>query len=526
MGLLQKLRALVLVANRRALALDSAQCKAQCGCTLPPPDACCVRQYWICGQCAQPQTQDQGGCICCDCGRVYTVTVHLEFARQTQVSGLVALPWPTTRLYNVNRSEVYVLDAVSRVRCVAGSGVTEIDVLSMSGHWRVLDPFRVPEYAITGEDFDQQITLNGTNDASVRARGYMRGALDLGMEGLGCGASPLHSIRDAVSRLCFSFRPLYPGGEGPDEMRYRFPRFDDDASGCAGTYRVPNNNLPNPNLYTLGLEGSAGSFAAHQLCQSCDYTWNMSGGVWGFRSYAHGAVAESVGANSCGITGSIRVQTETPCTPSTCVAPPTVGACCGVFPYSFGGFTNCAIKTASDCAAAAGTYVGDGTACANAHCEPVGACCQRAGGCVVMRRSQCTLTGGGRFMGANTTCHAGICESVACCVPDGIGGYNCQMTRNGSACAALGGHFFADGRTCAADPCTPRGPCCIDGGANGCYENTTQGQCAAICAAIPGNHGCTWFETGGTCASVGCTPQPGPIRNPPPTLASIMERLL
>ena len=79
-----------------------------------------------------------------------------------------------------------------------------------------------------------------------------------------------------------------------------------------------------------------------------------------------------------------------------------VGACCQ------GG--SCSLQTSSACAAAGGTYQGNGTSCSPNPCAPItGACCAMNGTCTEGSASACTGAGG-MYQGDGSTCATVSCS--------------------------------------------------------------------------------------------------------------------
>jgi FtsP/CotA-like multicopper oxidase with cupredoxin domain len=81
------------------------------------------------------------------------------------------------------------------------------------------------------------------------------------------------------------------------------------------------------------------------------------------------------------------------------------GACC----HEDG---TCEELTAADCAAASGTYHGDGSVCSTNPCQtPTGACCHADGTCTAETAAQCT-TNNGTYQGDGTSCTPNPCPVV------------------------------------------------------------------------------------------------------------------
>jgi spore coat protein A len=79
-----------------------------------------------------------------------------------------------------------------------------------------------------------------------------------------------------------------------------------------------------------------------------------------------------------------------------------VGACCQA--------GSCSLQTASACAAAGGTYQGNGTSCSPNPCAPItGACCASAGTCTEGTPAACASSGG-TYQGDGSTCATVSCS--------------------------------------------------------------------------------------------------------------------
>lgn len=162
-----------------------------------------------------------------------------------------------------------------------------------------------------------------------------------------------------------------------------------------------------------------------------------------------GATCAVGGATECTAAGGVYVGDGTACTGTLCAGP--TGACCD------GG--TCIELTSTGCAASGGTYLGDGTVCNAGLCAgATGACCDGET-CLEVTAAACTAAGGA-YLGDGATCNAGLCAGAtgACC-----DGATCLGVTS-AACALLGGTYLGDGTSCAGDPCAgPSGACCLDG---------------------------------------------------------------
>ncbi|MHC5027649.1 MAG: dockerin type I domain-containing protein, partial [Planctomycetota bacterium] len=213
--------------------------------------------------------------------------------------------------------------------------------------------------------------------------------------------------------------------------------------------------------------------------------------------------------------------------------PQPEGACCFID-------GTCSSLTATDCAAASGTYQGDFTDCASANCpQPIGGCCFPDGTCEVLTNEDC-IAQGGAFQGDFTLCGKAQCPQPdgACCLADGT----CATT-TADGCDASGGTYQGDFTDCGAANCPqPIGGCCFPDGS--CAEVVAE-DCAASggkfqgidvpcgpneCAQPAG--GCCFADgncqllTGDDCANAGgvyqgdesdcqpgTCPQPGPVND-------------
>ena len=135
------------------------------------------------------------------------------------------------------------------------------------------------------------------------------------------------------------------------------------------------------------------------------------------------------------------------------------GACC-VDTNSDGQQDSCQNDTSqSNCAAAAGSFAGDGSSCSG----QVGACCLDGDldgfddTCTVKDRT-CCFAEGGSFLGAGSSCSA---EVGACCLDtDDDSFYDTCRVINQTCCDAQGGAFSAAGSRCSPIG----GACCLDDG--------------------------------------------------------------
>lgn len=153
-----------------------------------------------------------------------------------------------------------------------------------------------------------------------------------------------------------------------------------------------------------------------------------------------GACLDNVDNVTCGQLGPDATFFEGQlCADVTCPGP--TGACC-----AFG--TCLSGQTLLQCDVNGGTYLGDGTDCANSPCVP-GACCMPDGSCNELIESLCTA-GGGSFQGAGTQCAGVSCPQPggACCF-----GEVCVDNQQQSTCEVTGVWLGPD-TTCAGAPCS------------------------------------------------------------------------
>lgn len=128
---------------------------------------------------------------------------------------------------------------------------------------------------------------------------------------------------------------------------------------------------------------------------------------------------------------------DQPCSPS--------GACCvsGTCQTS---------RTASQCAAAGGVYLGDGSSCAGGTCL-LGACCHRDGTCE-NGRVAVECTGDGDVYSRGFQCDQVSCQPKGACCTDGT----CSL-KSALACESGGGDYGGDLTECFEDACVPTACC-------------------------------------------------------------------
>ncbi len=125
--------------------------------------------------------------------------------------------------------------------------------------------------------------------------------------------------------------------------------------------------------------------------------------------------------------------------------PPAIAACCLGQPLGA-----CVMLTEEECGLAAGTWLGEGTACEPVNpCPQPGACCT-AGYCHVVLEENCALLGG-TFQGAGTICEPNPCPAVCCYYAPGIY-HPCEILLEAD-CLAIPGFWHAELTTCDPNPC-------------------------------------------------------------------------
>ncbi len=178
---------------------------------------------------------------------------------------------------------------------------------------------------------------------------------------------------------------------------------------------------------------------------------------------------------SLGMSGDLVIRAVVDCDALT-------GSCCLPTGTCLPGVTD------QECAAAGGTYQGDGAPCPPSCPQPPGACCFfDPDGCANLTFNQCSVARGS-WQGPGTNCATIVCNPIgACCLSDGT----CLAATPEDDCAAMGGAFQGDGTTCGAETCPqPLGGCCL---ANGFCLDLTQENCLDI-------PGAEWAGAGTDCA--------------------------
>ena len=154
---------------------------------------------------------------------------------------------------------------------------------------------------------------------------------------------------------------------------------------------------------------------------------------------------------------------------------PPLGACCTG--------ANCTVTTELGCLL--GTWLGNGSSCADDPCAPIGACCVDLD-CSEQTESDC-LAGGGEWLGSGATCVDNPCDpAAACCL-----GETCT-TETEADCFAAGGDWLGAGTSCTSNPCVPipEGACCLG---TGCYV-LSEASCNG-----------TWLGAGTVCTPDPCS---------------------
>jgi hypothetical protein len=161
----------------------------------------------------------------------------------------------------------------------------------------------------------------------------------------------------------------------------------------------------------------------------------------------------------------------------------------GVGPCCISG--SCQVLSLSDCNAAGGQYIGDGTSCDGVTCpEQTQACCFAAtGGCIDLTPTNCTAAGG-IPAGVGTSCATFNCNPIgACCMPNG----SCLGGVSPSQCEGAGGVYRGNGSTCSSGLCAYG--CCFD---NGFCLSLTKSQCDQAGATWHFNSTCDDGNMNGT----------------------------
>lgn len=170
------------------------------------------------------------------------------------------------------------------------------------------------------------------------------------------------------------------------------------------------------------------------------------------------------------------------CSQVTC--PVLVGACCKPDGTCVGSVTQAA------CNGMSGTYQGNGSNCGSVNCpQPAQACCNPVSGfCALLQPADCTSFGGVP-QGTGTTCvgpSSNQCPTGACCLPNGT----CQPTTTPANCVASGGVYQGDDLLCSQVSCPqPQGACCL-----------TTGGCSISGQGVCEGFGNMWMGIGTTCA--------------------------
>lgn len=166
----------------------------------------------------------------------------------------------------------------------------------------------------------------------------------------------------------------------------------------------------------------------------------------------------------CSNQGGLPFIGATSCGEVECPGPNESGACC----VAGGGALTCLDTSASACFQFGGSFLGDGTSCANTQCgdTTLRACCLPPAGCQALTVFDCVISGGTpATLGtdcANANCGFSSQTTGACCIQlPGLAAERC-VTVAGTDCAQQGGSFSGIGSDCDGPtiPC-PSGPLVI-----------------------------------------------------------------
>jgi len=108
------------------------------------------------------------------------------------------------------------------------------------------------------------------------------------------------------------------------------------------------------------------------------------------------------------------------------------------------------------CAAAEGTYQGDGTSCSPNPCPQYGACCFAGGGCSSETFADC-FNFGGLYQGNGTVCSPNPCPTQSCCNNNPTGA-KCWMRSGLTPTLTVSGSASFVGAICAVQQSNPTGP--------------------------------------------------------------------
>jgi hypothetical protein len=245
-------------------------------------------------------------------------------------------------------------------------------------------------------------------------------------------------------------------------------------------FRIDRHNSPPANPCVSGPNPQRNAFPCTDVSglavPTANWLFGLNCGSFGCPPNGGWAKFSQLTAGICRPTGDWVSKT----TWSSLNCTPGVGACC--LPDG-----SCVTTTTGECAAAGGTFQGDGTTCAGTNCpQPTGACCFVNGFCVSGLTAEQCGGAGGNFAGAGTSCGPNnTCPTGACCLPDG----SCITTTSGQ-CALQAGTFRGVGTNCANANCPqPTGACCFS---NGFCLSLTNASCSGA--------GGTWAGAFTTCA--------------------------
>ncbi|MFN8549156.1 MAG: hypothetical protein U0527_14590 [Candidatus Eisenbacteria bacterium] len=167
------------------------------------------------------------------------------------------------------------------------------------------------------------------------------------------------------------------------------------------------------------------------------------------------AICQQVDAETCAAAGGTYQGDGTQCDPNPCSG--SSWACC--LPDG-----SCMDLTSPECASHSNAVFLEGQSCIDDPCSAIqGACCTTDAFCFVTLPTVCNQVQG-TFQGAGTACDPNPCpppSSGACCFPNG----QCRHILH-SECAAQNGSYQGTGTLCEPNPCPqpPTGACCFRSG--------------------------------------------------------------
>ena len=186
--------------------------------------------------------------------------------------------------------------------------------------------------------------------------------------------------------------------------------------------------------------------------------------------------------------------------------PPPTGGCCK-------NDGTCEILTEEECNALAGSaYKGDDVLCADAGCDPAGACCTGTD-CNQYTNAYCTELSG-VYHGDAVGCDSLDCPDSNVCITTGscchyntsTGQYGCLDCMTEQECTDLSDDttttlcdiVWKEGVDCSSASCNDIGRCCyhVSGWESGC-ENITESECTALNGHWDSDKACDDCELGG-----------------------------